>query len=46
VNLRCTYDNSVNNPRNPNNPLKVVRWGEGTEDEMCLAFLGVIFERF
>ncbi len=46
VNLRCTYDNSVNNPRNPNNPLKPVRWGEGTEDEMCLAFLGVIFERF
>jgi mono/diheme cytochrome c family protein len=46
VNLRCTYDNSANNPRNPNNPLKNVRWGEGTEDEMCLAFLGVVFERF
>lgn len=46
VNLRCTYDNSVNNPRNPNNPLKDVKWGEGTEDEMCVAFLGVIFERF
>lgn len=46
VNLRCTYDNSANNPRNPNNPLKNVRWGEGTEDEMCLAFLGVVFDRF
>ncbi len=41
VRLRCEYDNSVNNPRNPSNPLKDVRWGEGTEDEMCLAFLGV-----
>ena len=46
LNLRCTFDNSVNNPRNPSNPLKVVRWGEGTEDEMCLAFVGVVFDRF
>lgn len=44
--LRCQYDNSVNNPRNPSNPLKDVRWGEGTEDEMCLAFVGVTFDRF
>jgi len=44
--LRCIFDNSVNNPKNPNNPLKDVKWGEGTEDEMCLAFVGVIFERF
>jgi len=46
LNLRCTFDNSVNNPRNPSNPLKTVRWGEGTEDEMCLAFVGVVFDRF
>lgn len=46
LNLRCTYDNSVNNPRNPSNPLKTVKWGEGTEDEMCVAFLGVTFDRF
>jgi mono/diheme cytochrome c family protein len=46
VQLRCEYDNSVNNPRNPSNPLKEVRWGEGTEDEMCLVFLGVTFDRF
>ena len=46
LNLRCTFDNSVNNPRNPSNPLKTVKWGEGTEDEMCLAFVGVVFERF
>jgi hypothetical protein len=44
--LKCTYDNSVNNPRNPSNPLKDVKWGEGTEDEMCLAFVGVTFDRF
>ena len=46
LNLRCSFDNSVNNPRNPNNPLKNVKWGEGTEDEMCLALVGVIFDRF
>jgi mono/diheme cytochrome c family protein len=44
--LKCTYDNSINNPRNPSNPLKDVKWGEGTEDEMCLALLGVTFDRF
>ncbi len=42
--LTSYYDNSANNPRNPNNPLKAVRWGEGTEDEMCLAFVGVVFD--
>ena len=45
IRLRCTYDNTENNPRNPSNPLKAVGWGEGTEDEMCVAFLGVIFDR-
>jgi hypothetical protein len=44
--LRCEFDNSVNNPRNPSNPLKDVKWGEGTEDEMCLAFVGVTLTRF
>ncbi len=43
--LTCIHDNSANNPRNPNDPLKTVRWGEGTEDEMCLVFLGVTFDR-
>ncbi len=46
LSLRCTFDNSVNNPKNPSNPLKNVKWGEGTEDEMCLAFVGVVFDRF
>ncbi len=45
VRLTCTFDNSEGNPRNPNNPLKNVKWGEGTEDEMCLAFLGLTFDR-
>lgn len=40
----CTFDNSENNPKNPNNPLKPVGWGEGTEDEMCLVYLGVTFD--
>lgn len=45
IRLRCTYDNSENNPRNPSNPVKTVTWGEGTEDEMCLVFLGLTFDR-
>jgi mono/diheme cytochrome c family protein len=44
VRLSCRFDNSVNNFRNPNNPPQPVRWGEGTADEMCLAFLGVTFD--
>lgn len=44
VRLTCTFDNSENNPRNPNNPLIPVGWGEGTRDEMCLAFLAVTLD--
>lgn len=43
--LTCTYDNTANNPRNPNTPIKTVTWGEGTEDEMCVALIGVTFDR-
>jgi len=39
VDLEAHYDNSAGNPLNPNNPPKIVRWGEQTTDEMCLAFL-------
>lgn len=35
------YDNSKDNPRNPNNPPIEVRWGEATTDEMCIGFLAV-----
>ncbi len=45
IKLSCTYDNTENNPRNPSNPLKTIHWGEGTEDEMCLVFLGLTFDR-
>jgi hypothetical protein len=44
IRLTCTYDNSENNPENPNAPPKVVGWGEGTQDEMCLAYMGVTFD--
>jgi len=40
--LDTVYDNTDGNPRNPNYPIKEVRWGEGTNDEMCLAFIGVV----
>jgi mono/diheme cytochrome c family protein len=45
VRLSCRYDNTEANPRNPSNPVKTVTWGEGTEDEMCLVFLGLTFDR-
>ena len=39
IDLVARYDNSEQNPRNPNHPPKLVRWGEQTTDEMCIAFL-------
>ncbi|MBK8315822.1 MAG: hypothetical protein IPL01_18150 [Acidobacteria bacterium] len=38
--LTTIFDNSIDNPLNPNTPPKVVRWGEETTDEMSLAFVG------
>jgi hypothetical protein len=35
------YDNTASNPRNPNKPPKLVKWGEATTDEMCVGFLAV-----
>jgi hypothetical protein len=40
LDVEAVYDNSRNNPRNPNNPPKWVYWGEGANEEMCTAFLG------
>lgn len=40
IELVAHYDNSTDNPRNPNSPPKTVRWGEQTTDEMCLCYLG------
>jgi hypothetical protein len=39
INLIAHYDNTENNARNPNSPLRVVNWGEQTTDEMCIAFV-------
>ncbi|WP_406700617.1 redoxin domain-containing protein [Singulisphaera sp. Ch08] len=35
------FDNSADNPRNPNHPPKDVAWGEATTDEMCIGFIAV-----
>jgi hypothetical protein len=34
VHAFAKYDNTVNNPVNPNNPPKLITWGENTSDEM------------
>lgn len=34
----ATYDNTVDNPENPNSPPKLSRWGESTTDEMLLCY--------
>ncbi|HZI67835.1 MAG TPA: ascorbate-dependent monooxygenase [Thermoanaerobaculia bacterium] len=44
IDLSAHYDNSSENDHNPNDPPKDVRWGEGTADEMCIAFLGVTLD--
>jgi hypothetical protein len=36
VRATAVYDNSSDNPNNPNKPPKEVRWGEQTTDEMAL----------
>jgi hypothetical protein len=41
LNVVAHYDNSASNPRNPNRPPKLVKWGEATTDEMCVGFLAV-----
>lgn len=42
IKLKAVYDNSAENPRNPNTPPKDVRWGEQTTDEMCLCSVSVV----
>lgn len=37
--IEGVYDNSSKNPFNPNDPPKVVRFGEQTTNEMCFGFL-------
>ena len=42
IDLEYSYDNSTNNPQNPSNPPKLVKWGEQTTDEMAIAFLAFL----
>ena len=44
VRVTCTFDNTANNPKNPNNPIVAVSFGENTTDEMCLAFVGLTLD--
>jgi hypothetical protein len=39
LNLWARYDNSAENPHNPNTPPQRVTFGEQTTNEMCFAFL-------
>ncbi len=36
------FDNSEKNPNNPNKPLREVRWGEATTDEMLIGWIGYL----
>lgn len=38
-----TFDNTTNNPLNPNDPPQYVWWGESTSDEMYLCYLQFVF---
>jgi uncharacterized protein (TIGR03437 family) len=42
--LKAVYDNSADNPRNPNSPPREVSYGEATTDEMALVILGVTLD--
>ncbi len=42
IDVTAYYNNSASNPKNPNNPLKDIRWGEGTNEEMLVGFLSYI----
>jgi Copper type II ascorbate-dependent monooxygenase, C-terminal domain len=41
VKVLAHYDNSANNPHNPNKPPRLVTWGPATTDEMCIGFITV-----
>jgi hypothetical protein len=45
VAVEAFYDNSADNPKNPNSPPKLVRGGDTTNDEMCNCALSVIVDR-
>lgn len=45
VRQEFVYDNSSDNPHNPNTPPKRVRYGEQTGDEMSLVFYQILIDR-
>jgi hypothetical protein len=45
LNLTAHYDNSEDNPRNPNSPPKRVTFGEQTTNEMCYAFFSYTLDK-
>ena len=38
------FDNS-DHPRNPNHPPRLVKWGQGSTDEMCVGYVAVVKAR-
>lgn len=42
VYVTATYDNTTNNPLNPNNPPQWVYWGDNTADEMFFTFFDYV----
>jgi len=43
IHVYATYDNTINNPSNPNSPPKLVTWGEKTTDEMLFLPISYVF---
>lgn len=43
VHAYATYDNTLNNPHNPNNPTEDVSVGESTEDEMMIVYYAYLY---
>lgn len=44
IDMKAHFDNSAENPANPNSPPQAVRWGEQTTDEMCIGFLQMTYD--
>lgn len=42
LDVKVSYDNTADNPRNPSNPPRRVHWGEGSTDEMGSMSLMVV----
>jgi len=42
IEVLAHFDNSEDNPANPFRPVQTVRWGESTDEEMCIAFVEMV----